>query len=48
MPFKSKKQQRWAYATNKSWAKEWSDKTDQKHLPVVATLNKALKKGGKK
>jgi hypothetical protein len=34
MPFQSKKQQRWAFATGQPWAKEWADKTDFKKLPL--------------
>lgn len=27
MPFKSKKQERWAFANKMPWAKKWADKT---------------------
>lgn len=33
MPFKSKSQERWAFATKQPFAKEWAGKTDQKKLP---------------
>ena len=33
MPFESKKQSAWAFATGQPWAKEWADKTDYKRLP---------------
>lgn len=33
MPFKSKAQERWAFATGKKWAKDWADKTNQSKLP---------------
>lgn len=32
MPFKSLKQEKWAFATHQPFAKEWADKTDQKSL----------------
>ena len=34
MPFKSKAQERWAFANHQPWAKEWADKTNQKKLPA--------------
>jgi len=37
MPFESKAQQRWAYATGQDFAKEWSDKTDFSSLPEKKT-----------
>jgi hypothetical protein len=33
MPFKSKQQEKWAFATKQPFAKEWADKTVQKGLP---------------
>ena len=33
MPFKSKAQERFAYATHQPWASEWASKTNQKSLP---------------
>lgn len=42
VPFKSKAQEKWAFATKQKFAKEWADKTDQKKLPARA------KKKGKK
>ncbi len=33
MPFKSKAQEKWAFATKQPFAKEWADKTNQKSLP---------------
>lgn len=36
MPFASEQQSKWAFATNKPWAKEWADKTDYKNLPKKA------------
>lgn len=34
MPFKSKKQEAWAFATKQPFAKEWAKKTDESKLPV--------------
>ncbi|MFV0135525.1 hypothetical protein ACLGIH_20275 [Streptomyces sp. HMX87] len=34
MPFKSKAQQKMAFAKGKPWAEEWADKTDQSKLPA--------------
>lgn len=33
MPFASKAQQRFAFATHQPWAKEFADKTNFKNLP---------------
>ena len=33
MPFKSKKQEAWAFATKQPFAKDWSSITDQQSLP---------------
>jgi len=33
VPFVSKAQQRFAFATHQPWAKEWADKTTFKNLP---------------
>ena len=42
MPFDSKKQEKWAFANKKPWAKEWAAKTDQKNLPE--SINKTMNK----
>lgn len=42
MPFKSKKQEAWAFATHQPFAKKWAAMTNQKTLP-----KKARKKRGK-
>jgi len=41
MPYKSKKQARWAFANKKPWAKRWADVTDFSSLP-----EKAMQFGG--
>lgn len=33
MPFKNKKQMRWAFATKQPWAKRWAKETNMKNLP---------------
>lgn len=33
MPFKSKQQEKWAFATKQPFAKDWAKQTDQKSLP---------------
>jgi hypothetical protein len=33
MPFKSKQQERWAFATHQAFAKDWARQTDYKSLP---------------
>lgn len=33
MPFASKAQEKFAFATKQPWAKEWASKTDQSSLP---------------
>jgi hypothetical protein len=33
MPFVSKKQEAWAFATKQPFAKKWADMTDQSSLP---------------
>lgn len=33
MPFKSKAQEKWAFATKQPFAKKWSKMTNQKSLP---------------
>jgi hypothetical protein len=33
MPFQSKQQAKFAFATKQSWAKEWADKTNFSKLP---------------
>jgi len=34
MPFVSKKQEAWAFATKQPFAKKWADMTDQSSLPT--------------
>ena len=34
MPFKSKAQEKWAFANKMPFAKEWADMTDQSKLPA--------------
>lgn len=34
MPFVSRAQQRWAFATNQPFAKEWAAMTDESKLPA--------------
>ena len=41
MPFKSRQQEKWAFATHQPFAKKWADMTNQKALPKKV-------KGGKK
>ena len=36
MPFTSKKQARWAFATGQPWAEDWASKTDFSTLPTSA------------
>lgn len=36
MPFKSKAQEKWAFATKQPFAKEWAKMTDQKKLKARA------------
>jgi len=36
MPFVSKKQEAWAFATHQPFAKKWADMTDQSSLPKKA------------
>ncbi len=42
MPFKSRAQEKWAYATHQPFAAKWGAMTEGKKLP------KRVKKGGKK
>ncbi len=42
MPFKSRDQEKWAFATGQKFAKQWANMTDQKNLP------KKVKKAKKK
>lgn len=44
MPFKSRKQEAWAFATKQEFAKKWAKGTVQKSLPVKVKP-KARKKG---
>lgn len=48
MPFKSKKQERWAFANKKPWAKKWAAMTDQISLPIAASKGRKKKKRKKK
>lgn len=34
MPFKSKQQSKWAFATHQEWADKWAKQTDYKNLPM--------------
>lgn len=34
MPFRSRAQQDWAFATKQPFAKAWADETDQRALPA--------------
>jgi hypothetical protein len=40
MPFQSKAQQRWAFATKQPFAKEWAGMTDEKRLPAYKNPKK--------
>lgn len=33
MPFKSRQQEKWAFATKQPFAKKWADMTNQSSLP---------------
>ena len=48
MPFKSKAQEKWAWANKKPWAKEWADKTDFSKLPDHVTAKDIAKRIRKK
>lgn len=49
MPFKSKAQERWAFATNQTFAKEWADKTPNfARLPEKKAKGKAAESGRKR
>lgn len=37
MPFKSKQQSKWAFATDQPFAKEWAKKTDYSKIPKKAS-----------
>ena len=43
MPFVSKAQQKYAFATHQPWAKEYADKTNFKGLPERAKKGKGTK-----
>ena len=44
MPFVSKAQQKWAFATKQPFAKEWAAMTDESKLPAYANKKRhALK-----
>lgn len=45
MPFKSKKQEQWAFATHQPFAKKWADMTSQKSLPNKVSQKKKDKRG---
>lgn len=53
MPFKSRKQEQWAFATKQPFAKKWAGMTNQKSLPIKAkklkgkALGETTFKGGK-
>ena len=40
MPFKSQKQEHWAFATKQPFAKKWAGMTNQKTLPKTAKKTK--------
>lgn len=40
MPFKSKAQEKWAFANGKSFAEAWAKITDQKSLPEKVSKKK--------
>lgn len=44
MPFKSRQQEKWAFATKQPFAKKWADITDQKTLPKRVTRKKKYSK----
>ena len=44
MPFVSKKQEKWAFANKKPWAKKWAKMTDEKKLPNKVKKGKKSKK----
>ena len=43
MPFKSKKQEKWAFATHQKFAKKWANKTNYSKLPDKKTIKSRLK-----
>lgn len=43
MPFKSKAQERWAFANNEPFAKKWAKITNQKTLPKKVKSKKKKK-----
>jgi hypothetical protein len=49
MPFKSRAQEKWAFATHQPFAKKWADITDQKSLPTrVGKSNRVKKHDGRR
>lgn len=48
MPFKSRAQEKWAFATGQPFAKKWAAMTDQKHLPEREIAAKMRKKKHKR
>lgn len=47
MPFLSKSQSKWAFATHQEWADKWAKQTDYKNLPMKKLRGK-MQKGGQK
>lgn len=47
MPFRSKQQEKWAFATHQDFAKKWADMSDQGSLPKKVK-KKRRKKGKRK
>jgi hypothetical protein len=41
MPFKSKKQEAWAFATKQPFAKKWASMTEQKSIPLQVLKKKS-------
>ncbi len=49
MPFKSKKQKKWAFATHQSWADKWAEETpNMKNLPEKKKSKPPTRKGNRK
>lgn len=47
MPFKSRQQEKWAFATKQPFAKKWADITNQKSLPNKKKIKPKLKVNNK-
>ena len=43
MPFVSRQQERWAFATKQPFAKQWAAMTDQKQLPQRVSKPKSTR-----